>query len=200
MRRTLSLIGGLVVAGLVTPLPVWAQDASSDPVVVSHTVLASSVQRMAAQSSSWREAINAVAATGRRALVITPDQVKTPMEAETLAQVFPIADEQSRVDTVLVVVNLELLKKLSGLPVTAVDFEDDVDRVIAHEVYGHAIPFLLSGSLAGNCPDPVAGQSAAASCVIQRENVIRREMRLGLRSEYGRDSLAIARRGWQQRD
>ena len=32
---------------------------------------------------------------------------------------------------------------------------------------------------------------------MQLENVIRREMRLGQRIEYGRDSLAIARRCWQ---
>ena len=199
MEHRARLIGLLVMAAIVAalPLPVWAQDAAGGPVQVSQAVLASSVQRLTAQSPSWREAINAVASTGRRAVLITPDQVKTPIDATTLAQVFPIADEQSRVNTVLVVVNLELLHRLSGLPVTAVDFEDDVDRLIAHEVYGHAIPLLLSGSLAGNCADPVAGQSAIASCVIQRENVIRREMRLGLRFEYGRESLAIARRDRQ---
>lgn len=199
MGRALLIIGGLVLAIVVAPLPVWAQDAAAGPVVASHSVLASSVQRLTSQSASWREAINAVAATGRRALLITPDQIKTPIDPDTLAQVFPLADEQSHVDTVLVVVNLELLRKLSGLPVTAVDFEDDVDRLVAHEVYGHAIPFLLSGSLAGKCADPVVGQSAIASCVIQRENVIRKEMRLGLRSEYGRESLALARRGWHER-
>jgi hypothetical protein len=199
MEHRARLIGLLVTAALLAamPLPVWAQEGSGGPLVVSHAVLASSVQRLSAQSPSWRDAISAVASTGRRALVITPDQLQTPIDAATLAQVFPIADEQSHVDTVLVVVNLELLRKLSGLPVTAVDFEDDVDRLIAHEVYGHAIPLLLSGSLAGNCADPVAGQSAVASCVIQRENVIRREMRLGMRSEYGRESLAIARRDRQ---
>ena len=126
-----------------------------------------------------------------------PIRSKTPIDADTLAQVYPLADDQSRVDTVVVVVNLELLQKLSGLPVTAVDFEDDVDRILAHEVYGHAIPLLLAGSLAGNCADPAIGQSAIASCAIQRENVIRREMRLGQRFEYGRDSLALARRYWQ---
>lgn len=198
MEHRARIIGLLVAAVLVaaTP-PVWAQEAGGNPVVTSHTVLASSVQRLNSHSPSWRDALNAVSATGRKALVITPDQVKTPIDPETLAQVFPLADEQSRVDTVLVVINVNLLQKLSGLPVTAMDFEDDVDRLIAHEVYGHAIPFLLSGNLSGNCADPVVGQSAIASCVIQRENVIRKEMRLGLRSEYGRESLAIARRDRQ---
>lgn len=199
MERRGCIIGVLVTAVLVAaiPLPVWAQGHPESPLEISHPVLVSSVQRLTQGSASWREALNAVAARGRRAMVVTPDQVKTPMDTDTLAQVFPIADGQARVETVLVVINLELLQKLSRLPVTAVDFEDDVDRIIAHEVYGHAIPFLLSGSLAGQCADPVIGQSALASCVIQRENVIRREMRLGERFEYGRDSLAMTRRGWQ---
>ena len=188
---------GMATLLVVAPLPVWAQAGPEGPLEISHPILASSIQRLTEGSASWREALSAVAARGRRAVVVTPDRVKTPMDAETLAQVFPIADEQLRVETVLIVINLELLQKLSGLPVTAIDFEDDVDRIIAHEVYGHAIPFLLSGSLAGKCADPTIGQSAIASCVIQRENVIRREMRLGQRVEYGRESLALARRTQQ---
>ena len=133
-------------------------------------------------------------ATGRRAVLITPDKFDGLFAADTLAQAEPVTDDQSRVDYVLVVVNLELLHKLSGLPMTAVDFEDDVDRILAHEVYGHAVPYLLTGTLTAKCADPAIGQSAHASCAVQRENVIRREMRLGQRIEYGRDSLAIARR------
>jgi len=51
--------------------------------------------------------------------------------------------------------------------------------------------------LTAKCADPAIGQSASASCAVQRENIIRREMRLGQRIEYGRDSLAIARRSYQ---
>jgi hypothetical protein len=64
-------------------------------------------------------------------------------------------------------------------------------------VYGHAVPYLLAGTLTAKCADPAIGPSASASCAVQRENVVRREMRLGQRIEYGRDSLAIARRSWQ---
>jgi len=138
-----------------------------------------------------------VSATGRRAVVITPDRFDGVFDAATLAQAEPVASDQSRVDYVLVVVNLELLQRLSGLPMTAVDFEDDVDRILAHEVYGHAVPYLLAGTLTAKCADPAIGQSASASCAVQRENIIRREMRLGQRIEYGRDSLAIARRSYQ---
>jgi len=174
-----------------------AQETVDGPLVVWNPVLAASVQRLAADSHSWREALAAVKVTGRRAELVTSDQARRWIEPGTLAQLHPFGDAQS-VDSVLIVVNLELLQRLSGLPTTAVDFEDDVDRIVAHEVYGHAIPLLLTGTLAGHCADPATGQSAIASCAIQRENVIRREMRLGQRLDYGRESLALARRSWQQ--
>ncbi len=197
MRRRL-LTAGIVMATLfAAPWIVSAQEAADGPLVVWNPVLAASVQRLEAESRSWRDAIAAVKATGRRALLVTSDQAKGSIDPATLAQLLPISDLPSRVDSVLIVVNLELLQKLSGLSVRDVDFEDDVDRIVAHEVYGHAIPLLLSGTMAGNCADPVSGQSAIASCAIQRENVIRRETRLGQRADYGRESLALARRNQQ---
>jgi hypothetical protein len=189
------LRAGIVSATIVVAAATAsAQEAATGPLVVWDPVLAASVERLSTASASWRDAIGAVAATGRRALLVTPDRMKTPMDAGTLAQVYPLADDQSRVETVVVVVNLELLQKLSGLPVTATDYEDNVDRILAHEVYGHVVPLLLAGAMSGNCADPAIGQSALTACAIQRENVIRREMRLGPRADYGRESLALARR------
>lgn len=196
-NRTFAISAVFVAFTAATASGVWAQDSTSTPLVVAHPVLAASVERLAAKSPSWRDAMKAVASSGRRAVLITPDQFDGKFDPETLAQAEPIGEEPSRVDYVLVIVNLDLLQKLSRLPVAAEDFEDDVDRILAHEVYGHAVPFLLAGSFSAKCADPVIGQSAIASCVIQRENVIRREMRLGQRVEYGRESLAVARRYWQ---
>jgi hypothetical protein len=194
-----NLIAGVALAAavLAAPLSVFAQQRADSAIQAWHPVLAASIDRLAAESPSFREALKAVTATGRRAVLITPDKFDGRFAADTLAQAEPVTDDQSRVDYVLVVVNLELLQKLSGLPMTAVDFEDDVDRILAHEVYGHAVPYLLAGTLTAKCADPAIGQSATASCAVQRENVVRREMRLGQRIEYGRDSLAIARRSWQ---
>ena len=188
-------LSGIVLAAslLAAPGRASAQQEGDPSIGVWNPVLAASLERLANESRSWREAVDAVARTGRRAVIVTSDQVKGA-DAGALAQVEPVSDAAGRVDLVVVMVNLDLMQKLSRLPVTAVDFEDDLDRILAHEVYGHAIPFLLAGHLSGKCADPVAGQSAIASCVIQRENVIRKEMRLGQRLEYGRDSLALARR------
>lgn len=189
-------VRGIVAAAVLFALPVAvsAQERDANPIVVSDPVLVASVHRLASESPSWRDAIAAVAVTGRRAYLVSSDVIKGALEDDSLAQVHPLPDAQSHVDAVLIVVNLELLLKLSGLPAKAADFEDDLDRILAHEVYGHAVPFLLAGNMSGKCADPAAGQSAIASCAVQRENVIRREMRLGQRFDYGREGLALAHR------
>ena len=191
---------GIVFVAIVliaTPFAVSAQEITDGPIQVWHTALASSVDRLSADSKTFHDAVDALAVTGRRVVLTTPDKVND-FDRSVLAQAFPLGDEQLRVETVVVVVNLELLQKLSGLPIKAIDFEDDLDRIVAHEIYGHAIPVLMAGSMTANCADPAIGQSALASCAVQRENVIRREMGLGQRIEYGRDSLAIARRHWHE--
>jgi hypothetical protein len=181
---------------LAASLPMWAQEAVGG-VKVSHPVLAASIDRLASDSPSWREAMDAVAASGRRALVVTPDQISEGFDSNDLAGALPIADDQSRVDAVIVIVNLDLLQRLSGLPVGAIQFKDDLDRLMAHEVFGHAVPYLLAGNLSGKCADPAPGQSATDACAIRRENVIRKELGLGRRFDYGRESLALTRRSWQ---
>lgn len=189
---------GIVIAALLVVAPaISAQEPAVGPLEVWHPVLAASVERLSSKSASWREALNAVAATGRRTVVTATDKVEGPFDIGALAQAHPIVDEQQRIDTVVVVINLELMQRLSGLPVKAVQFEDDLDRILAHEVYGHAVPYLLTGTTAGLCADPAPGQRATDACAIKRENQIRKELRLGQRFDYGREGLALARRSWQ---
>ena len=69
-----------------------------------------------------------------------------------------------------------------------------IARILAHEVYGHAMPYLLAGHLSGKCADPLPGQRATDACAIKRENAIRGELRLGQRRDYGLDGLALVRR------
>lgn len=172
------------------------------PVLVDHPVLAASLARLYAGSPRWRDALNAVADTGRRVVVITPDKVRvrdhnggpdTLFDPDVLAEVQPVADDWSRVDTVLVVINLPLLDKLYS-DATLADLHADLDRILAHEIYGHAIPYLLAGHLSGKCADPLPKQRATDACAIKRENEIRGELRLGQRREYGLDGLAMTRR------
>ena len=172
------------------------------PLIVEHPVLAASLARLYAGSPRWRDAFDAVLNAGRRVVVVTPDKVRvrderggpeTPFDSDVLAEVQPITDDWSRVDTVVVVINLPLLDKLYS-DATAADLNADLDRILAHEVYGHAIPYLLAGHLSGKCADPLPKQRATDACAIKRENEIRGELRLGERRGYGLDGLTIARR------
>ena len=172
------------------------------PLLVEHPVLAKSLARLYAGSPRWREALDAVANTGRKVVVITPDKVRvrderggseTAFDPDVIAEVQPVADDWSRVDTVVVVINLPLLDKLYS-DATVADLEGDLDRILAHEVYGHAVPYLLAGHLSGKCADPSPRQRAMDACAIKRENEVRTELRLGQRREYGLDGLAMARR------
>jgi len=194
----LAVASGTAVSAL-EPRWTWRD---RPPVVVEHPVLAASLARLYAGSSRWRDALNAVADTGRRVVVITPDRVRvrdgndapdTPFDPDVLAEIQPVADDWSRVDTVVVVVNLPLLDKLYS-DATLADLHADLDRILAHEIYGHAIPYLLAGHLSGKCADPLPKQRATDACAIKRENEIRSELRLGQRREYGLDGLAMTRR------
>jgi hypothetical protein len=197
----------LTTAITVAGLSVRAQEASTaaptGPVLTNHPTLQESVDRLFARSAAWRSAMKSVDDLRRRVVVVTPRHVRvkdprsgkvTTFDDDVLAEVQPLAEVETRVDAVVVVVNLDLLHRLHGASTTFVDFQNDLDRVLAHEVYGHAVPYLLAGDLSGKCADPARGQRVEDACAIKRENEIRAEMRLGKRREYGVDSLAAARR------
>jgi hypothetical protein len=196
----------------VAPATVRAQTAVPEaaaghlPVILTtNSTLQASLDRIAASSESWRQAVDAVAQTGRRVLVLTPDQVvvadplsstRRAFDPSVLAEVGRVPGEGESVNVVLVVVNVALLEAVHrnrrSLPI---ELEDDVTAILVHEVYGHAFPLLLAGGESGHCADPAAGQRAAEACSIRRENVVRAEMGLSRRSDYGLASLALARMG-----
>jgi len=84
------LTAGFLMAIVIAVAPLAsAQETSDGPLVVWNPVLAASVQRLAADSHSWREAIAAVTATGRRAELVTSDQAKRWIEPGTLDHLYP---------------------------------------------------------------------------------------------------------------
>lgn len=199
-----AVLLAVVAAG---PLGVRAAEPAADPdravLQVRHPELRAALERIARGSPSWRDAIAAVAAAGRRAVIVTPDEVRilserdgTPVrfDAGDVAAVAPQPDARGRVSVVVVVVNVAALEALherrGSLPI---EFHGDLDRVLAHEVYGHAVPYLLAGDLSGRCADPEEGERATTACAIQRENVVRAELGLGRRTDRALNSLALAR-------
>lgn len=202
-------VAALLVAGVSTSALAQARLAKTKPAAdakiihATHPALVASVLRLQAGSAAWRQAVDDLAATGRRALLVTPDQVRVadapgapakPFDDRVLAEVQPIPGENDTVDLVVVVVNVELLEVLHARNGRMFDFDADLDRILAHEVYGHAMPYLLAGHLSGKCGDPAPGQRAADACAIQRENEVRVELGLGRRDDYGLNGLALARR------
>jgi hypothetical protein len=71
-----------------------------------------------------------------------------------------------------------------GLGSSRADFEADLERVVIHEVYGHAVPYLLAGKASGRCADPARGERALDACSVRRENAVRAEAGLGERTDY----------------
>lgn len=209
MHRRLNwlLLSLMAVTGFSAPAwtdPRTTTDVTS-PVVAHHPALRASLDRIASGSRLWRDAVDALTGSGRRAIVLTPDQVKVrerrdgaigTFDPDILGEASPIVVSESEVPVVLVVVNLPLLHRMhhaqpSSLPA---DFERDLDRIVIHEVYGHAFPYLLAGNVSGRCADAVAGQRAVDACAIQRENAVRAELRLGIRRDAGVDALTLTQR------
>jgi hypothetical protein len=204
----LSMLASAVAAAPARTDPGVEPDPTT-PLVAHHPMLRSSLERIASGSRLWREALRALEGSGRRAILLTPDQVKVrdrhgsppkPFDPELLAEVAPVIVSGSRVPLVLVVVNIPLLRQLyhSRQFALPTDVYRDLDRIVVHEVYGHALPYLLAGDVSGRCPDAVPGQPAVEACAVQRENAVRSELRLGRRDDAGLNGLSLARRGrWQ---
>jgi hypothetical protein len=197
----------LTTAFTVAAIPVRADRPLPNPagsaIATNNPVLQQSLNRLFAGSAAWRAAVKHIESLGRKAVVVTPRNVRLkdpengkvrPFDDDVIAEVQPLAEYETRVDAVVVVVNVDLLQRLQAPLTTMGDFERDLDRILAHEVYGHAFPYLLVGDLSGKCADPAAGQKPADACAIKRENEIRSELRLGERRSYGLDGLALARR------
>lgn len=178
--------------------------AQRPPIHTSNPLFQASLERIAKGSPSWREALAAVGATGRRVVVVTPDQVRVVdpasgsrerFDESLLAEVVPIVGARGQVDVVVVIVNLPLLREAyRERALLPVEIDMDLDRILVHEIYGHAVPYLLAGSLAGRCADPQERERVVDACSIQRENAIRAELGLGRRVEYGLDGLNLSRR------
>jgi hypothetical protein len=179
--------------------------AQSSPIETTNPTFQASLERIARGSGLWREAVDAIRIAGRRAIVVTPDQVRIAGESAVtpadrfddtlLAEVAPVLMDTSRVDAVVVVVNVALLQQRHHEQrLMPIEFEMDLDRILIHEIYGHAIPYLLAGDLSGRCADPQPRQRAVDACSIRRENAVRAELGLGRRVDYGLEGLGFARR------
>ena len=179
--------------------------AASNLVTTNPTFL-SSLERIAQGSVLFRRAIEALRNSASRIVVLTPDAFsQTDMVSDAaapdvldrglLAETTPLVDKDSRVRAVVVVVNLRLLEQVHARRRSLLgELQSDLDRILVHEVYGHAVPYAIAGDLSGRCPDPAPGERAADACSIRRENDVRSELGLGKRTDAGLEGLTLSRR------
>jgi len=204
IRRRMAAAGLILALGL-PPLASANGMVHTESVIRSNDrLLLARLEAIQRRSPLWRAAIEQLRATRRQVVVVTPDQVVVKdsldsakgerFDPTVIAAAAPLPGPDSRLDVVLVVVNLPLLQSLyqrSAAPPSGL--HNDIDRILIHEVYGHAVPYLLAGDLSGRCPDPEPGERAADACSIRRENAVREELRLGKRTGHGLEDLTLTR-------
>jgi hypothetical protein len=203
MRQAFCCLAVSVAVFLIPPTQALVAGQGASAVQADNPTLLASLDRIARGSALWRTDLDAISRTGRRAVVLTPDAVvvvdsQSPAAPEpfgsSLAEISLIRSGDTAVDAVLVVVNLPLLDRAHNRRrSTLSEREADLDRILIHEVYGHAFPYLVTGDTSGRCPDPAPGQRAIDACSIARENAVRAELKLGRRTDYSLGSLALAR-------
>jgi len=209
MKRTVrKLVVVTMVAFTMSAEEVAAQAQADSPRIVespfltTNRILQSSLDRIFRGSALWREALEAVGKTGRHVVLVTPaDPIvariaaadREAFDSGVLGETVPLMDEDWQIDVVLVFVNLPLLTAIHDARLSVpLQFEADLDRILVHELYGHAIPYLSAGDLSGRCADPKPGERPSASCSIRRENTIRAVLGLGRRGDAGLASLTLA--------
>jgi hypothetical protein len=198
-----------MTASLVATSALSAQETGPNPatdsanlVLAGHASLTASLDRISKGSALWRTEVEALQPIGRRALVVTSRQVlaadprrgtQRASDQVVLADISLLPGTRSGIAAV-VVVDMSLLDQLHDLRgSSAAEKAANLDRILIHEIYGHAFPYLRVGNASGKCADPVAGQRAESACSIQRENAVRAELGLGRRREYGLRGLALGR-------
>lgn len=163
-------------------------------------LLSKRLAALEARSPTWRAALDTLRATGFEVLVARPEQVgeRIPRlsgyRATHLGEVIPLRKAGGVLRGAVVTVDVARLEKLAdrvGLPRSVL--EEDVDRILIHELYGHVVPLAVARRISGGCPDPAPGEPVLSSCAITRENRIRRELGLELRTAYDLRGLAIGR-------
>jgi hypothetical protein len=195
-----SLAATSAVGAQSAPGPLTA--VSPDVILASHPSFEASVGRIAAGSSLWRSEAEALRATGRRVIVVVPQEVALArsdgkpwaFDHSRLAEVVTVPTSRLGIAAVVVVVNLPLLDEMHNrLGSVPREKHSDLDRILIHEIYGHAFPYLHAGNESGRCDDPLPSQRPQDACSIRRENAVRAELGFERRTDYGLMSLSIGR-------
>jgi hypothetical protein len=211
-RQTAPFPDGLPVASFDTPVA-GQPDSASTGLRVLHAYLAERLGALESRSSRFAAAMNDLRDAPFPIVVGTPEQVgpvgarggllgphlRRTRVGEFAAVAEPDGETVRRID---VWISLDrLAERLRGSVrsrrFSSEDqrelFEQLVDAVLIHEIWGHVVPVASARVLSAHCSDPWPGEDPLASCVMQRENDLRVELGLEPRASY---PLRVRRRRW----
>lgn len=188
LATTLALATGGCASAPWTPVPV---PASGPRLIVRDSLLAARIASIEARSPTFRRALAALEAQPVAIVVVTTGAVKETMP-EHVRKLQPgqtvrfTHKEASRPPFIIVIVNPALLRHIQERGGASDDAVlRDLDHVLIHEIYGHAIPYSASAGTGSPCLDML--------CAIPRENSVRREMGASIRRERGARALEVYR-------
>ena len=153
-------------------------------IAIGDSLLRATVVRLRRLSPSFDSAIVAIENSGIPVVIGTAEQLKdeTPPGYrhvdgwQALTAIYPLTADGARrkpINHFAVIVRLrDLRQALAGAntPEDSARLSRYVERVVAHEIYGHLMPQLQLGKTAPvACADPTSGADWYTACVMQRE-------------------------------
>jgi hypothetical protein len=163
-------------------------------VVISDSLLARTIARIRVQSPAFDSAMVAVERSGMTVFIGTDIELKKQIpsglqritEWQAVTTTYPLTPVGGRgrpIEHAAVIVRLEPLRAAllaaSTSPADVVLIERYLERVLAHEIYGHLMPQLQLGRTAPiACDDPDSAETWYSACVMVRERHVVAELSL----------------------
>jgi len=204
-----GLAGRVLVLGLLssTACAVLPARAGKLPVPenfgsvrVTDRLLAERVRSLQDRSPTWRAALDSLAVLQFQVLVGTPEQLGELVPAlssyagQHIGRMLPLGNRNSQLIGAAVLIDLAVMERMArAAGASQAMLEGDIDRILAHELYGHVLPLAIAGRPDRGCADPAPHEPAVSSCSVRRENRIRAELGLPPRTTYDLRALAIGR-------
>ena len=200
----LLLASGLAACGasghavpVPAPIPLEASTTGSK-VVISDTLLAKTIVRIRALSPAFDSAMVALVHSGITVFIGGDVELKKQIpkalqrmdEWQAVTTTYPLTPVGGRgrpIEHAAVIVRLEPLREaLLAVSNSAADvalIERYLERVLAHEIYGHLMPQLQLGRTAPiACDDPDNAETWYSACVMVRERHVVAELSRARRS------------------
>jgi hypothetical protein len=167
---------------------------------VTDRLLAERVHSLQDRSPTWSAALDSLAGLRFQVLIGTPEQLGelvpslSSYAGQHIGRMLPLGNRAGQLIGAAVLIDLAVMERMArAAGASRAMLEGDIDRILAHELYGHVLPLAIAGRPDRGCADPAPDEPAVSSCSVRRENRIRAELGLPPRTTYDLRALAIGR-------